>query len=143
MIITLFRSTDFPAKFYDMGEHDFAYAFLPHGGGLSAGQVAGQGYLFNSPLVVMDGEASADVPASLSDDGMILDCIKPAEDGNGMILRLYEPCGTSGRVTVTLPGDAVITETSPLEEAIAEPVRGTSFDVAYTPFDIRTFRIVK
>lgn len=144
MIITLFRSTDYPAHFYDMGEHDFAYAFLPHGGGLSAGQVADQGYLFNSPLVVMDGEASsADVPAAMSDDGMILDCIKPAEDGNGMILRMYEPYGTSGRVTVTLPGEAVITETSPLEEAIAEPVRDTSFEVAYTPFDIRTFRIVK
>ena len=141
MIITLFRSTDYPSKFYDQGEHDFAYAFLPHSGGLYAGRVANEGYLFNSPLVVLPGEGTAAVPLTLSGDDMLADCIKPAEDGNGMIVRLYEPYGTTGTLTVTLPEEAVVTETSPLEEAIAEPKACTSFAVDYKPFEIRTFRI--
>ena len=124
-----------------MGEHDFAYAFLPHAGGLSAGKVAQQGYLFNSPLLAVPGSFSAPAALSLSDDGMILDCVKPAEDGCGVILRLYEPCGTSGRVTVTLPTTARVTETSPLEEPLAKPVECAAFDVDYTPFAFRTFRI--
>ncbi|MBO4366321.1 MAG: alpha-mannosidase [Clostridia bacterium] len=141
MIVTLFRSTDYPSCHRDMGAHDFAYAFLPHTGGLSAGRVADQGYLFNSPLLAVPGSFSAPAALSLSDSGMILDCVKPAEDGHGIIVRLYEPYGTSGRVTVTLPVPARITETSPLEEPLSEPKQGKSFDIAYTPFEFRTFRI--
>ena len=142
MIITLFRSTDYPSKFYDQGEHDFAYAFLPHSGGLYAGKVANEGYLFNSPLVAMVGEGTAGIPVKLSSDDMLADCIKPAEDGNGFILRMYEPYGTSGTLTVTLPGAAVVAETSPLEETITDLGECASFDVEYKPFEIRTFRII-
>ncbi len=142
MIITLFRSTDYPSHFYDRGEHDFAYAFLPHSGGLYAGRVAEEGYLFNSPLVVMCGEGTAKSPVQLSGRDMIVDCIKPAEDGNGIIVRMYEPCGTSGKITVSLPGEAVVTETSPMEESIAEIGTVSSFEVVCKPFEIRTFRIV-
>ncbi len=141
MIITLFRSTDYPAHFYDMGEHDFAYAFLPHSGGLYGGRVANEGYLFNSPFVVMNGEGEKAAPVQLSCDDMIVDCIKPAEDGNGIIVRMYELYGTSGRLTVTLPAEAAVTETSPLEESIEEIGTVGSFEVAYKPFEIRTFRI--
>ena len=141
MIITLFRSTDYPSRFRDMGEHDFAYAFLPHAGGLSGGEVPQQGYLFNSPLLTVPGRFSAPAAISLSDGGMILDCVKPAEDGHGIILRLYEPCGTSGRLTVTLPETARVTETSPLEEPLGEPKVCAAFDIDYTPFEFRTFRI--
>ena len=141
MTITLFRSTDYPSHHLDMGEHDFAYAFLPHAGGLSAGRVPQQGYLFGSPLLAIPGSFSFPAAVSLSDDGMILDCVKPAEDGRGIILRMYEPCGTSGSLTVTLPSSARVTETSPLEEALSEPKECASFTVDYTPFEFRTFRI--
>ena len=141
MIITLLRSTDYPAHFYDRGEHDFAYAFLPHRGGPAWGEVAQAGYLFNSPFVVLEGEAPKNAPLTLSDSGMIVDCIKPAEDGQGIIVRLYEPYGTSGTTTLTLASSAKITETDPLEQAIAAPTEGVSLEIAYTPFEIRTFRI--
>jgi len=103
--------------------------------------VANEGYLFNSPLVTMPGEGTAAVPVALSGDDMLADCIKPAEDGNGMIIRLYEPYGTSGTLTITLPEEAVVTETSPLEEPVAEAKICSSFAVEYKPFEIRTFRI--
>ena len=143
MIITLLRSTDYPAHFYDRGEHDFSYAFLPHTGGPALGEVAEAGYLFNSPFLVLAGEAEKAAPLTLSDSGMILDCVKPAEDGNGIIVRLYEPYGTSGQVTAALPAEATVLETSPLEETLEDCGVCTSFTVEYKPFDIRTFRIIR
>lgn len=137
MIMTLFRNTDNPSRFRDTGEHDFSYSILPHMGGLSAGRVAQKGYLFNSPFIVFDGE-SEEVPViSLSDEGLIVDCIKPAEDGNGYIVRMYEPYGVPGKTVLKVSDSAKITEVSPLEEYISE----CSGEIAYKPFEIRTFRI--
>ena len=142
MIITLFRSTDFPSHFRDMGEHDFAYSFLPHEGSISSAHVAEEGCLFNSPLTVIPGEAEVTSPEKANTDGMIIDCIKPAEDGNGIIVRMYEPYGTSGKTKVILSKESAVTETSPLEEAIGEAAVCTEFEVSYKPYEIRTFRIV-
>ena len=140
MIITLFRSTDYPSKFRDIGEHDFAYSFLPHEGRLSKGGVPQQGYLFNSPMLVMPGEAKADAPAKVS-GGMIIDCVKPAEDGNGIIVRAYEPFGTSGKAEFRLPKKARVSEQTPLEEKTADIGETDSFTIDYRPFEFRTFRI--
>lgn len=137
MIMTLLRNTDNPSRFRDTGEHDFAYSILPHIGGLSAGRVAQQGYLFNSPFVVFDGECDEKPVVSLSDEGMIIDCIKPAEDGNGYIVRMYEPYGVPGKTVLTVADGMKLQEVSPLEEYIGE----CSGEIAYKPFEIRTFRV--
>jgi len=142
MIMTLFRNTDFPSKFYDTGDHDFAYAFLPHVGGLSEGKVAEEGYLFNSPFVVFEGESNEAPLMTLSNNGMFVDCIKPAEDGNGYIIRMYEPYGMPGKVDLKLAKSATVTEETPIEKKIADVVVGDSFTVEYKPFEFRTFRIV-
>lgn len=139
MIMTLFRNTDNPSRFRDTGEHDFAYSILPHIGGLSAGRVAQNAYQFNSPFIVCEGEGFAEKPLiSLSNEGMIVDCIKPAEDGNGYIVRMYEPYGIPGKTVLNVNRNAKITEVTPLEEYLCE----YNGEIAYKPFEIRTFRIV-
>ena len=137
MIMTLFRNTDNPSRFRDTGKHDFAYAIFPHVGGLSAGKVAQQGYLFNSPFIVFDGESSEEPLVSLSDEGLIVDCIKPAEDGNGYIVRVYEPYGVPGKTVLRVADGMKITETTPLEEEIQD----CSGEIVYKPFEFRTFRV--
>jgi alpha-mannosidase len=139
--MTLFRNTEYPSTFKDTGEHDYAYSFMPHSGGLYSGNVAKEAYLFNSPLVVVDGKAERKPFLSLSDDSLIVDCVKPAEDGNGIIVRMYEPYGTSGATTVKLTKNATITEVSPIEETIGESITAKEFDVDFTPFEIKTYRI--
>lgn len=138
MIMTLFRNTDNPSRFRDTGEHDFAYSILPHMGGLSAGRVAQNAYQFNSPFIVFEGEGVAEKPlVSLSDEGMIIDCIKPAEDGNGYIVRMYEPYGVPGKTVLNVAKCEKITEVTPLEEYLGE----CNGEIAYKPFEIRTFRV--
>lgn len=140
MIMTLFRNTDNPSRFRDTGEHDFAYSILPHMGGLSKGRVAQNAYQFNSPFIVFEGKGIIEKPfVSLSNEGMIIDCIKPAEDGNGYIVRMYEPYGIPGKTVLNVADNSKkITEVTPLEEYLCE----CSGEIAYKPFEIRTFRIV-
>ncbi len=140
--MTLFRNTDYPSKFLDTGEHDYAYSFLPHSGGIYGGDVAKQAYLFNSPVICVNGKADIKPIITLSDDSLFIDCVKPAEDGNGIIVRMYEPYGTSGSVKAALSGTAKISEVSPLEETVAALGKADSFDISFTPFEIKTFRIV-
>ena len=139
--MTLFRNTDYPAIFKDTGEHDYAYSFLPHKGGLCSGNVAKEAYLFNSPLVAIDGKAAVAPFITLSDDSLFVDCVKPAEDGNGIIVRMYEPYGTSGVTTLTLSENAKITEVSPIEDSIGDTFTAKEFDLSFTPFEIKTYRI--
>jgi alpha-mannosidase len=138
MTITLMRNVDSPTRFRDTGEHDFTYSIYPHMGGLSAGKVAQEAYLFNSPFVVFEGESNEKPVVTLSNEGLIVDCIKPAEDGNGYIVRVYEPYGIPGKTVMNVTHDAKITEVSPLEEYIGE----CSGEITYKPFEFRTFRII-
>ena len=141
--MTLFRNTEFPSKFIDAGEHDYSYSFLPHSGGIYGGNVAKEAYLFNSSLVAFEGKAEKSAFLSLSDDSLFIDCVKPAEDGNGYIVRMYEPYGTSGCTSLSLEKEAVITEVSPIEDAIGDSFTAKEFDISFTPFEIKTFRIAK
>lgn len=137
MIMTLLRNTDNPSRFRDTGEHDFAYSIYPHIGGLSAGRVVQEGYLFNSPFIVFEGECNEKPIISLSNEGLIVDCIKPAEDGNGYIVRMYEPYGIPGKTRLIVTAGLKITEVSPLEDYIGE----CSGEITFKPFEIRTFRV--
>ena len=137
MIMTLLRNTDNPSRFRDTGEHDFNYSIYPHIGGLSAGRVVQEGYLFNSPFIVFEGECNEKPIISLSNEGLIVDCIKPAEDGNGYIVRMYEPYGIPGKTRLSVTAGLKITEVSPLEDHICE----CSGEITFKPFEIRTFRV--
>ncbi len=137
MIMTLLRNTDNPSRFRDTGEHDFAYSIYPHIGGLCAGRVVQEGYLFNSPFVVFDGEGDEKPVITLSNEGLIVDCVKPAEDGNGFIVRMYEPYGIPGKTVMQVPDGLKTDEVTPLEEYMSE----CSGEICYKPFEIRTFRI--
>ena len=138
MIMTLMRNTDCPSYFRDTGEHDFTYSIYPHVGGVYSGKVAQEAYLFNSPFVVFEGESNETPVVSLSNEGLIVDCIKPAEDGNGYIVRMYEPYGVPGKTVLSVADGKKITEVSPLEEYIAD----CSGEIAYKPFEFRTFRVI-
>ena len=54
---------------------------------------------------------------------------------------MYEPYGTSGVTTLTLSENAKITEVSPIEDSIGDTFAAKEFDVSFTPFEIKTYRI--
>ena len=66
-------------------------------------------------------------------------CFKPAYDGRGLILRLYEKSGQPAQTHVSLPDGLKITQETDLLEDDKKPVIGPL--VTFHPFEIKTFRV--
>ena len=91
MRISLLRSPTMPDPEADQGEHRFAYSLLPHAGSWGETTIA-QAYALNDPLIVAqpESQASALQPVSLlsaEPANIVVETIKRAEDGNGLIVR--------------------------------------------------------
>lgn len=103
--LTLLKSSHYPDETADLGEHSFSYALLPHPGDWRQGGVISEAYKFNLPLRALCGVKAKDTRPllRLEGKGAVVEAVKPAEDGSGTVLRLYECFG--GRRTVKLkPG---------------------------------------
>jgi alpha-mannosidase len=143
MRVSLLRAPREPDPEADLGAHEFAYALFPHAGDWRQAGVVGEAAAFNARLLWTPGRAQPRCFARV-DGGLVLDTIKRAENGDGLILRLYEPHGASGRarLTVELPGQTA-TPCNLLEEPVAEPIaldEGT-VELLYRPFEIVTLLV--
>jgi alpha-mannosidase len=146
MRLTLLRGTEFPDPDADQGEHEFTYSLLPHEGDWRQGGTVRRAAELNVPLVAVPADAApAGGPLSyVSVEGpAVLETLKPAEDGDGVVLRLYEPNGARGRVTVShrLPF-AEVWRCNLVEEG-AEPVPASPGRFAFEiePFRVCAFRL--
>jgi len=157
--LTLLRAPTTPDPEADRGEHRFSYALYPHAGDVRAAEVVRRGYEFNVPLEAVPappgrtGELAASHSfLSLDSDDVVLDTVKPAEDGRGIILRLYEAHGGRGKATLHFGFDvAEATECNCLERPLGDPaarssrpvaLRGNTLAFHVLPFEIKTFRVL-
>ncbi|GAA1511412.1 alpha-mannosidase [Agromyces terreus] len=102
--LNLLRAPTFPDKTADRGRHRFTYAFTPFAPGDLA-KVVREGYRLNNPLQITDAAPFASA-ASVDDPGVIIETLKRAEQGDGVVLRLYESLGqtTTTALRVSMPG---------------------------------------
>jgi len=135
--LNLLRSPTFPDKTADRGSHRFTYAFTPFAKGDLA-KVVREGYRLNNPLLVGRG-VSFDSVATSSNEAVVIETIKPAEDGHGIVLRLYESLGrpATTEVIVSLPHSAAT-----LADLIERPLGPADLaSLTLTPFEIVTIRL--
>ena len=90
--LNLLRASTFPDTTADRGHHHFTYAFCPFAPD-DLGTVIGEGYRLNNPLLVAASGVNFASRAVVDDPGVIIETIKPAENGSGIIIRLYESLG--------------------------------------------------
>ena len=145
--ITLLRSTSHPAKHADIGIHHFTYSLLPHLGSWEKADVARAGIELNAESHTMGAVAVAgNLSAGLldcSNPNVIIDTVKAAEDGDGIIVRMYESNGASGNAVLVV-GKAIISaeETNLIEKKIGDAVvENNAIVFPFTPYEIKTFRI--
>jgi alpha-mannosidase len=144
MRMTLLRSPRWPDPDADVGRHDLAFAIHPHVGSWQDAAVTAAALCFNAPLLLGPG-GSGEPRSWFSTDtpGLLVDTVKRAEDGDGLIVRLYEAHGARGvaRVRVGLPfAEAWLTNLLEDRRAAAG-VDGDEVVVPYRPFEIVTLAL--
>jgi alpha-mannosidase len=108
MALSLVRGSRSPDPNADIGEHRFAYALYPHAGDWRTACVVAEAARFNRPLLWTGGEVAPILKQPLAGAApaqVVIDTIKPAEDGDGWIVRIYESSGgrTRARLTFGVP----------------------------------------
>lgn len=148
MRLTLLRSPNYPDPVADRGMQVFTYSLYPHAGDWRNGTVR-EAHLLNAPLVAARGascEAKEFKPESfmsLESPTAVVDAVKGAEDGNGLIVRVYEAGGARGTAKLNLGFAASGASECDLMEndQIEAEIVGGAIEFAIKPYEIKTFRI--
>ncbi len=144
LALTLLRAPLVPDDTNNLGEHDLTYALYPFAAPLADSGVVQQGYALNQPLMLMQGHCNQPKEGFYTEGQQVLiETIKPAEDGNGIVLRLYNSQHTHAKTTLHLPYEAKVTECGMAEEGQKDIGEGRTFELTFAPFRVRTFRVIK
>lgn len=142
MRLTLMKGGLHPDPRGDAGVHKFTYSLLPHEGGFSAETVIRQAYELNTEPVCGSGRPRPPL-FTISESNIICEAVKPAEDGNGYMVRLYEAEGSSGRASLRFrerPGSVSVNNL--LEEDLGNlPVAQNAVEIDFHAFEIVTLRV--
>ena len=143
--LTLIKSGIEPNPVTDQEQHVFTYALYPHQEGWQAGGTVRQAYFLNQPaLAVAGGSADTGVSlASVDAPNVVLETVKHAEDGDGVILRLYECENARTPVTLTWNGAIASAEADNCIEEKTGDVEVSGNQVRFTikPYEVKTIRI--
>ncbi|MFN2303399.1 MAG: alpha-mannosidase [Anaerolineales bacterium] len=143
--LTLLKSALAPDMTADRGRQEFTYAFYFWDGPFIESDLILEAYQLNVPLQMARGCVGERTLFELDKANIILETIKPAEDGckTDLILRLYEAMGT--HTTVTLNTSLSIKEAFQVNmlEQIQQKVAmtGNRLQLKFKPFEIITLRL--
>lgn len=136
--LTLLRSPAWPDYLADEGEQELVYALLPHPGAWYDAGVLAEAIELNRPLAFGTTTAQCPPMTLLHQRGtqVALGAIKPAEDGRGLVLRVYEPIGARGPCDWKMGVDGWR-----LTECVDALERPVSHPAGILPFQIRSWRL--
>ena len=132
LTMNLFRSPVYPDPTCDRMVHHLTYAMdIPQ----SRKDLVRGAYNFNLPVIITDKEVDLRPIATTTSSNLIIETIKPAEDGDGFALRIYERYGarTEADLVLTVPYTALYE--SNLLEKIQVP---TTEHLTFKPHEIKT-----
>lgn len=142
MALTLIKSGTEPNPTSDQEEHVFTYALYPHAEGWRAAGTVDEAYKLNQPAVAEIGTESGKNYsfASVAHSNVVLETVKKAEDGKGIVLRLYESenAYTKTKLTVHTEFEKAYM-CNLLEEVEGEAIADRNvIDVVLKPYEVVT-----
>jgi alpha-mannosidase len=152
MRITLLRSTTKPDPLADFGEHQFKYSLYPHVGGWGQ-ETQREAYLLNDPIIIYRSKVESRRSERLISNlqslvacdsaNAIVETVKQAEDGNGIVVRLYESQRKRNQVRVRFGFGVEAAWTANLleESESALSVEDDSVLLHLKPYQIVTLRV--
>ena len=154
--ISLLRGSTNPDPEADLGEHRFSYRLLAHTERAGM-ETMSEAYGLNDPLiVVLNGSKSQSGPSEIQPGkaspsfiqtdppSVVIETIKAAEDGRGLIVRMYESLRRRGNVTLTAEFAIAEAWRTNLLEEDGQALEITKDGIVYSirPFEIATIRII-
>lgn len=149
MRLTLIKSGNYPNPDADIGHHEFTYSIYPHKNTWKEANTPQMAYNLNVPMytVIEDahiGQLKSEMSLlKINKDNCMVEVIKKAEDGKGVIVRLYEYKNTRDNVEISFGREIEEVHECDLMENITEQVQtngnNISFDIS--PYEIKTFLI--
>ena len=147
MALTLIKSGIEPNPITDQEEHFFTYSLYSHAETWRNSNTVLEYYKLNQPAYVQQGgEANSRYSfVSVDKKNIMLETVKEAEDGNGIILRIYEyeNSATKAFVALDLGGKPFKVEECNLLEESMETVEVDKggFSICIKPYEIKTYRV--
>ena len=151
MRITLLKAATFPNPEADRGEHWFTYSLFPHIGGVMEGNTIREGYLLNTPLMIkhidsLNGTLNDTYSfVNSSEENIIIETIKKAEDDDSIIFRLYEPSNQKTYTSVKFGFDVKKAFVCDMMENCMEELNVNDNEVSlqFSNYEIITLKIYK
>jgi alpha-mannosidase len=157
--LTLLRGPTVPDPEADLGEHTFTYSLLPHAGSWDERTIS-QAYLLNDPIILWPAEGPGrghkaalqpsepgSAPLSFLNvdrPNVVIETVKQAQDGQGLIVRLYESQRQRVKFTLTSSFPLAGAWRTNLLEENSETLRTAEHQVGYSikPYQILTLRLL-
>ncbi|PCI85338.1 MAG: alpha-mannosidase [Hyphomicrobiales bacterium] len=146
--LTLVRGTTWPHPQADEGEHNMRYSLLVHDGARDLECVHHAAEIFNNPLQMIGNITEVEEQAfsfvSTTSPNVTIETIKRAENGSGVIVRLFEHANRRAATEVSfgMPVKSVRI-VNLMEEEASEPMEliDGKVSLAFRPFEIFTLLV--
>lgn len=152
--LTAIKATQQPDAVADQGEHMFTYSLLPHAGTFQDAGVIRAAAELNNPVIARAVEPSeGDRPRESTwlraePAAVVADTVKPAEDGDGVIVRIYESHGSHATAELTFASPPKkVAVVNLLEQTLESDDRATIDEesgvvrLPIKPFEVVTLRV--
>ena len=145
--LSLLRAPTYPDADADRGPNRFTYSFLPHAGDLASSDVLAHAAILNQGVERFEGFAAAApsaAPLPVRVSGPVeFAVLKRAEKEDCLVLRLVELRGVRTQATISVvPGAGRLVECDLMEWNDLGEI-DTSRPLEFSPFAMRTFKLVK
>jgi alpha-mannosidase len=142
--LTLLKSPLAPDMTADKGRQEFTYAFYAWNDSFADSAVVQEAYDLNCPMPTAPGAAGEASLFSVDAPNVIVETIKPAEDGtDDVVVRLYESKRMTTRCTLstTLPATQAV-QTDMLEDEQEKLLlHDGKVALEFRPFEVKTVRL--
>ncbi|MEM8894150.1 MAG: glycoside hydrolase family 38 C-terminal domain-containing protein, partial [Bacteroidota bacterium] len=143
--LNLLRSPKVPDPDADMHVHEFTYSLIPHAGDYIAGNVVKEAYQLNNPITIHQSDQQYYSLLQIDSNNVIVENVKRAEDGKGLIVRLYECHGADVTASIDIDPKWKICQLVNLLERSIRPVNLEEgrLSLDFGPFEIHTLKFTE
>lgn len=139
--LSLMKGGTHPDTTGDEGVRRFNYKILLHGGSFCCESVIQRAYEYNYPPMIVKGATEVTPIVRCDGDGVMIETVKLAEEGDGVVVRLYECEGNHVSASLNFGRIGLIRECNLLEDETRVIGKAQKVEVSFDPFEIKTLKI--